>query len=231
MIIENWLYLRSMRLGRIFILFLSFLIYNPLFSQYTTSDWKDRDQWMKVPDLMEMAEVVDGDRVADVGCHEGYLTFHLTKKVGPNGKVYAVDVLQSRLDRLNQRLIEKNVRNVTVVLGDGDDPKLPLGQLDAVFLIDTYHEIEDYERVLSLIKKSLKPGGRLLILEKLKDFAKGKDREAQAASHTLSAEFVKGELRQSGFEVVKENLDFGTWNHELGKQMWVLVGVPKNSGY
>ena len=110
-------------------------------------------------------------------------------------------------------------------------PKLPIGQLDAVFLIDTYHEIEDYQRVLSLIKKSLKPAGRLLILEKLKDFAKGKDREAQAASHTLSAEFVKAELWQSGFEVVKENLDFGTWNHELGKQMWVLVGVPKNSGY
>lgn len=209
---------------------LTLLMGYPTLAQYTSDDWEDRDQWMRVSTLMEFAEVGEGDQVADVGCHEGYLTFHLSKKVGVLGKVFAVDVVSSRLDHVKALAKEKRIGNIKVVLGDYDNPNLPVGQLDAVFVVDTYHEIEDYLEVLSHIKTALKPRGRLLILEKLKDFAKGKSRESQAASHTLSSEYVKKELERSGFEVVKQDLDFGTWNHEPGKQMWALVAIALDNG-
>ncbi|NHF59906.1 methyltransferase domain-containing protein [Flavobacteriaceae bacterium TP-CH-4] len=198
-------------------------------AQYTSEDWNDRDTWMQVPRLMALAEVGENNKVADLGCHEGYFTFHLSEKVGDKGKVYAVDVSLYRLDDLKEHLKERAVTNVDVILGDPDDPKLPISSLDVVMLIDTYHEIRDYTTVLEKIKKALKPGGRLLILEKLKAHKKGKGREEQALAHTLSPKYVKQELGDAGFLVGKEVTDFGTWNHEDEKQMWVVVATKPDA--
>ncbi|WP_339704552.1 hypothetical protein [uncultured Kriegella sp.] len=62
---------------------LNFLI---AFSQYNEQDWEERDLWMKVPELIKLAAIENGDQVADIGCHEGYFSFHLSKKVGASGK-------------------------------------------------------------------------------------------------------------------------------------------------
>ncbi len=194
-------------------------------AQYTKEDWKERDLWMRVPTLFELAEIREGDQVADIGCHEGYLTFHLAKQVGNTGKVFAVDVLEYRLNALKTQLKEGEIDNVEVVLGDEDDPKLFDNSLDAVLLVDTYHEIERYQKVLAHIKKALKPSGRLLVLEKLKEAHKHKDRSGQASAHTLSINYVKEELVQAGFSINKEVTHFGTWNYEKEKQMWVLVAL------
>ncbi len=192
-------------------------------AQYTKEDWKDRNSWMHVPKLFELAEIGEGDYVADIGCHEGYLTFHLAKQVGEKGKVFAVDVVDYRLNELRTHLKESDINNVKVILGDYDNPKLSANSLDAVLLVDTYHEIENYKKVLSHVKKALKPTGRLLVLEKLKEPHKDKDRDAQATAHTLSSVYVKEELEQAGFSIVEEIPDFGIWNHEEEKQMWILV--------
>ena len=156
------------------------------FAQYSSEDWEERDTWMNVAKIFEMAQISEGMHVADVGCHEGYLTFHLSRKVASKGKVYAVDVEEYRLDDLKEHLEDRKVNNVEVILGDYDNPKLPKGRLDAVIVMDTYHEIDEYMKVLAHIKKSLKPGGRLLILEKLKEQKRGKSREEQASGHTLA---------------------------------------------
>lgn len=194
-------------------------------AQYAREDWKERDSWMHVPTLFELAEIGEGDQVADIGCHEGYLTVHLAKQVGLAGKVFAVDVLEYRLDELKTHLKENDIDNVEVILGDYDDPKLSDASLDVVVLVDTYHEIENYNKVLAHVKKALKPSGKLLVLEKLKEPHKHKDRDQQASAHTLSISYVKEELIQAGFSIVKEIADFGTWNHEVEKQMWVLTAV------
>ena len=101
------------------------------------------------------------------------------------------------------------MNNVEVILGDYDNPKLPKGRLDVVIVMDTYHEIDEYMNVLAHIKKSLKPDGRLLILEKLKEQKRGKSREEQARGHTLSPKYVKEELQEAGFSITKEINDFG----------------------
>ena len=115
---------------------------------YTKSAWSDRDKWQRANDLIGLMEIGPGDKVADVGCHEGYMTFKLATKVGRTGEVFAVDVDQNRLDKLKDHLTEAKVNNVSVVKGDYDDPKLPFNFIDAVIIIDTYHEMDDHNEIL-----------------------------------------------------------------------------------
>lgn len=193
------------------------------FSQYAEYEWEDRDKWMDVSKIFDLAGIEEGNKVADIGCHEGFLSVRLSKRVGESGGVYAVDVREDRLDDLRDNLEDRNIKNVEVILGDYDNPKLPIETLDAIIVMDTYHEIEDYMEVLGHIHSALKPDGRLLLLEKLKDHAKGKSRESQADSHTLTAKYVKKELQQAGFEITKSISDFGKWEREESKTMWILV--------
>src|SRR5688572_22198607 len=71
---------------------------------YRESAWSDRDKWQKAGELIRLLEIKAGSQVADVGCHEGYMTIKLAKTVTPAGKVYAVDVDQPKLDKLKKHL-------------------------------------------------------------------------------------------------------------------------------
>ncbi len=220
-------YLRGMVIRQRVIFFVLLTTFHVnAFAQYSIADWEDRDGWMHVVKLFELVGIAMGDKVADVGCHEGYLSFHLSEQVGERGKVYAVDVMPSRLDKLKAHIEERQVINIEPILGGYEDPKLPANTLDAILVVDTYHEMEAYATILEHLKKALKNNGRLLILEKLKAHMKGKTREEQSDAHTLSLKYVKKELKEAGFNIVEEISDFGTWNHEAHKQMWVLVAVP-----
>jgi ubiquinone/menaquinone biosynthesis C-methylase UbiE len=199
--------------------------YTSLAAQYTEGDWKDRDSWMNVPRLFNWAGVEHGATVADIGCHEGYLSMHLAKWVGAEGKVFSVDVREDRLKTLKENAKKRKLYNVVPTLGDYDDPKLPANKMDVIFVVDTYHEIDEHVSMLSHIHKSLKPGGRILILEKLKDHARNKSRSDQANAHTLSPKYVKKELKDAGFTVTGEFIDIGNWENETSKKIWVLVAV------
>lgn len=194
-------------------------------AQYSANSWEERDEWMNVEELLNWAEVNQGGTVADIGCHEGYLSMHLAKMVGKNGRVYAVDVREDRLEKLRDNARERKHLNIVATLGDYDDPKLPENSMDVVFVVDAYHEMTEYRTMLSHIHKSLKPGGRILILEKLKDHAKNKSRKEQTNSHTLSPKYVKKELKEAGFTVTGEYRDIGYWENETAKKIWVLIAV------
>nr|WP_298998784.1 class I SAM-dependent methyltransferase [uncultured Allomuricauda sp.] len=192
-------------------------------AQYTSSDWESRDKWMKTDSLINMAGVSVGQVVADIGCHEGYLSMHLARKVKSNGRVYAVDVRDDRLATLRENANSRNLSNIITILGDYDNPKLPEGTLDCVFVIDTYHEITAYKTVLNHIRKALKPGGQIMVLEKLKKRIIGKSREEQVAAHSLAMHYVEKELQQAGFSIVSKIENHGLWEKEDDKQMWVLL--------
>lgn len=191
--------------------------------QYRESDWAYRDEWMDVERIFKLAGVTLGDTVADLGCHEGYLSIRLARAVGDSGKVYAVDVRKDRLETLEDNATDRDISNIHTILGDYDNPHLPQGQLDVVIVMDTYHEIKSYMTVLGHLKKALKPGGRILILEKLKKHARNKSREEQVISHTLSSKYVKQELTESGFTIITEIRDMGYWEEEKDKKIWMLL--------
>ncbi|MCK0109747.1 methyltransferase domain-containing protein [Flavobacteriaceae bacterium S0825] len=197
-------------------------------AQYTQNDWKERDTWMPIETLFELANIKEGSQVADIGCHEGYLSIHLANNVGANGRVYAVDVREDRLDRLKEHLESRNLNNVAVIVGDYDNPKLPNETLDVVFIVDTYHEMTDYKVILNHVYKALKPNGKLVILEKLKSRVKNATRREQTNAHTLGPKYVKQEMKDANFSIVKQINDLGHWQNDEDKIMWLLVAKKSN---
>lgn len=196
-----------------------------LYAQYNALDWRERDEWMDVDRIFELAGVSEGQNVADIGCHEGYLSIHLARAVGVRGKVYAVDLREDRLVKLNKNASDRHIYNITTIHGDTDDPKLPRGLLDLVVIMDTYHEMKDYITILEHVKRSLKPNGRIVILEKLKSHAKNKNRNEQVSAHTLAPQFVRKELQQAGFKVIEQLNNIGNWENDSSKKIWILVGI------
>lgn len=198
---------------------------NSVLAQYNASDWELRDEWMDVQRILDLAGIDEEDHVADIGCHEGYLSMHLAERVGARGRVYAVDVREHRLEKLNRHANNRSFFNITTILGDYDNPKLPANELDAVVIMDTYHEMSDYMEILRHVRTALKPSGKVLILEKLKSHARNKSRKDQIAAHTLSPKYVERELEEAGFKVISLIQDLGNWENDPTKKMWALVAI------
>ncbi len=116
---------------------------------YRESAWAERDTWQRADEIIKLLKIKPGSHVADIGCHEGYMTIKLSREVNGKGTVYAVDVDQRKLDLLKKHLTERKIENVTLIKGDYDDPKLPSNSLDAVIILDTYHEMDDHDKILA----------------------------------------------------------------------------------
>jgi precorrin-6B methylase 2 len=193
---------------------------------YTKSAWADRDKWQKPDELIRQLNLKPGSQVADIGCHEGYMTFKLSAVVGEKGLVYAVDVEQNKLDQLKINKEQSKVKNVVAVKGDYDDPKLPLNSLDAVIIVDTYHEMDDYEAILQHVMSALKSGGRLVLCEPIADERKKLPRADQEKKHELAMNFALEDLKKAGFTIIKKQ-DLFVDRAEKGDKMWLIVAIKK----
>jgi ubiquinone/menaquinone biosynthesis C-methylase UbiE len=114
---------------------------------------------------MDAIGIRKGSTVADIGAGVGYFTWRMAERVGPGGVVYGEDIQQRMLDQLTLNVGARHLTNVRALLGSADDPKLPKGSLDLVFLADVYHEFSEPEKMLDHIREALKPGGRIVFLE------------------------------------------------------------------
>jgi ubiquinone/menaquinone biosynthesis C-methylase UbiE len=200
---------------------------DPWKNVYTESAWSDRDQWQRADELIGNLQLKPGNKVADVGCHEGYMTVKLSRVVGPSGKVFSVDVDQSKLDKLKANLTARNIGNVEIIKGDYDNPKLPVNTLDAVIILDTYHEMDDHDKILQHIKAALKPGGRLVICEPIAGERRKATREDQERRHELAMNFAQDDLKRAGFSILKNIDPFVDRSKEKGDKMWMIVAVKK----
>lgn len=190
---------------------------------YSESAWADRDRWQKAEAIIQYLTITTGSSVADIGCHEGYLTVKLAKVVGQKGTVYAVDIETSKLERLKKNLAERNITQVIPTLGEPDDPHLPMGALDAVIIMDTYHEMEAHDKILDHIMKALKPGGRLILCEAIADSRRKLSRAEQERKHELGMSFAMEDAQKAGFTIVYKADPFVDRSAEKGDKMWLLV--------
>jgi ubiquinone/menaquinone biosynthesis C-methylase UbiE len=124
-----------------------------------------RDEKQKPGELMRSAGIRPGMTVADVGTGIGFMLPFLSKRVGPEGKVIAEDIFDDFLAAAKQRTANQKLANVTFVKGTETDPKLPEGAMDLVLALDVYHHFDFPDKMLAAIHKSLKPDGRLVIVE------------------------------------------------------------------
>lgn len=195
------------------------------FAQYAEYEWEERDTWMNTDYIFDMAGIETGSFVADIGCHEGYLSIKLANRVEAKGRVFAVDVREDRLEALKFHLEERDLTNVNVILGDYDDPKLPKGALDVVIIMDAYHEITDYMTILEHVKTALKPGGRIVIVEKQKQNVRNQSRASQTDAHSMAPRYVRKELMSAGFKQIVQKSKLGFWEKDCEKIIWMVVAT------
>ena len=136
------------------------------------ADWLERTE-REIEEEPETAlnaiGIAPGSTVADVGAGSGYFTVRMARRVGAQGRVYANDLQPEMLAMLASRLQKEGVRNVTLVQGTVDDPKLPAASIDLILLVDVYHEFSQPQIMLRRMREALKPGGRLVLLEYRKE--------------------------------------------------------------
>ncbi len=123
---------------------------------------REREELPKA--VIENMELKTTDTVADIGAGSGYFTFRMAPVV-TGGKVIAVDIQQEMLDFIEGRKEETGHQNVVTLLGEVDDTRLPKGEVDAVLMVDAYHEFSHPWEMMTSIVKGLKPGGRVILIE------------------------------------------------------------------
>jgi SAM-dependent methyltransferase len=115
--------------------------------------------------VLEALAVKPGARVADLGAGRGYFSFALANAVGPEGRVYAVEVDDGLVRRLREEARARGAENLEVVRGERDDPKLPDGAIDLVLLSSVYHHLDGRIAYFARLRADLAPAARVAILE------------------------------------------------------------------
>jgi ubiquinone/menaquinone biosynthesis C-methylase UbiE len=133
----------------------------------------ERDAWQHPDRVMEALGLRPGQTACDLGAGPGYFTLRLARAVGAEGRVYAVDVEPRILDALRGNIEGSGARNVTPVLGLGDDPLLPPGTCDLILIVNTYHHFPDPPAYLERLAGALAPGGRIANLDFREDAEHG----------------------------------------------------------
>jgi ubiquinone/menaquinone biosynthesis C-methylase UbiE len=128
----------------------------------------DRNEWQQPDRIMDALGVGDASLVADLGAGSGWFTIQLAGRVGPNGHVFAEDIQRPMIQAIKIRVDRIGLKNVTTVLGTAHDPRLPV-PVDAVLIVDAYHEMEQPVVLLRNVATKLKPTGRIGIVDFKKD--------------------------------------------------------------
>ena len=129
------------------------------------SSEEDRDNRNEATTVMDMADIEPGMTVADIGAGEGYYTVRLAERVGAKGRVLAEDIAIGAIRRLGARVERDRLDNVSIKLGTPDNPKLPAGSFDRIFLVHMYHEVAEPYAFLWNLRPALKKGGEVVVVD------------------------------------------------------------------
>ena len=174
-----------------------------------------RDAYQKPHELLTALGIKQGEMIADIGAGSGYFTFRLAHHAGENGKVYAVDVNPDMILHLNRRIRELKVRNVVSILAAADDPLLSDHSVNRFFFCDSWHHIRAQTKYLSLVRKMLKPGGEVIMI----DFHKRKQPVGPPLPMRIAREDLLQQMESHGFHLKQE--------HTFLPYQYFLVFVPK----
>src|ERR1035437_8967251 len=160
-----------------------------------------RDAYQKPEEVVKALNIKEGEVIADIGAGSGYFTGRLARPVGEKGRVYAVDVSPDMIVHLNRRVRDLNLRNVVTILCAPDDPLLADASVDRFFICDTWHHIGGHGKYLALLKKMLKPGGQVIMV----DFKRAKTPVGPPMEIRIDRDDLVREMETNGFQLAAEH--------------------------
>jgi ubiquinone/menaquinone biosynthesis C-methylase UbiE len=159
-----------------------------------------REEEESVREAFGQLQLDSGMTVCDLGCGNGFWTLPMARAVEPGGKVLAVDIQKEMLRKLKARAGKVKVDNVEPILGEVDDPNLPVGQIDLLLMVDVYHEFSHPESMLWEIRRSLRPRGVVALLE----YRQEDPAVPIKPLHKMSKRQIMKEYTKNGFKLVRE---------------------------
>jgi len=161
-------------------------------------DDPERDEWQKPHEVIQALALDPDARVADLGAGTGYFSARLANMLR-GGRVYAVDIEPDMVRYLEARAKREGLGNVVAIKGEPADPKLP-EKVDLVLLVDVYHHIEDRAAYFRRLRDSLRPGGRVAIIDFRLDSPEGPPRAAR-----IAPDAVKAEMTAAGYALAADH--------------------------
>lgn len=155
-----------------------------------------RDAWQKPHEVIVALGLAPDALVADVGSGTGYFAARLSHRV-PRGRVYGVDTEPEMVKHLAARAKREGLANLVSLAGAPEDPRLP-EKVDLVLMVDVYHHIADREKYFRKLQGSLKPAGRIAIIDFREDAPMGPPKRER-----ISGERVRAELEQAGYALAE----------------------------
>ncbi len=187
--------------------------------------WEKRDSWQRPAEVMDALGVRAGSVVADVGAGSGYFTFHLAARVGSQGKVYAEDVRDEDLAKIRERAKKEGLAQIEIILGTKNDPRLPPESLDAILIVNAYHEMGEYDVMLQGMIRALKPGGLLAIIDH--ETKPGQPRSSYFEHHKIPQELVREDAARNGLRFLREEKGFDLGQEVREHWFFLIFERPK----
>jgi len=161
----------------------------------------ERERRQKPDEVVAALKLEPSARVADIGAGTGYFTRRFAKASGA-GTVFAVDLEPNMLRYIARRARTEGQKNIVTVLALPDSPMLPPGSVDLIFICNTIHHIENRAAYYPILRESLAPGGRLVIVDFRKD---AELEEGPPPEMRLDRMEMEGELSKAGFRLAEEH--------------------------
>lgn len=167
---------------------------------YRSMNDPDRDVWQRPKVVIESLNITSGSRAADLGAGGGYFTFPLAQAVGPEGRVYAVDIDERSLHVIREEGTNRGglPPNIDLILASPDDPRLPQDGVDLIFTCNTYHHLSNRSAYMKALVRYLRPGGRIAVIDYTPSGW------AWFFGHATAKEAVREEMAAAGYRLVQD---------------------------
>jgi len=154
-----------------------------------------RDRHHQPDKVMDTVGVKEGMTIGEVGAGHGYFTFHLSRRVGSAGKIYANDIDSGALSSIRRKCAEEGIANIATIVGEVEDPRFPEAELDMVFIVNAFHDLAKPVQLLNNLVPSLRTGAAVVIIDRDPDKVRGYNR------HVLTQEEVLEHIKNSDFSL------------------------------
>ncbi len=156
-----------------------------------------RDEWQQPQKILDNIGVKEGMIIGEAGAGDGYFTYHLAKRVGPDGHIYANDIDKSALEDLQDGAGTLDLENITTIHAEENDPGFPEESLDMVVMMRAYHHFNNPDLWMKNVQESMKPGAQLVIIDV------ATSRYEPWEGHFMSREEIENEMSDTNFELVR----------------------------